>query len=66
MFGQLPRGYVDPSALASQYPSSTKPTLPDTFVVDLRNENIVATGGGAALAIGGLVALGLWLGSRRA
>jgi hypothetical protein len=61
MFGSVPPQYIDPGALGSRYPSTSKPALPDTFVApNMQRPNIdlvepVAAGGGAVVAVGLLV-----------
>lgn len=67
MFGQLPDGYVDPVVLARRYPTTTKPTLPSTFVApDVRRENypVATAAGGGLVVIGILGAIGLALAAR--
>lgn len=48
------RTYLDPSLVAGRYPSSSKPTLPATFVVpdDVRaaNSNVAGAAVGVAVA----------------
>lgn len=63
--GSLPRGYVDPSSLASLYPVTSKPTLPDDFVApDLRARNENAGAGAVVVGVAVMIGVGVWLSSR--
>jgi hypothetical protein len=67
MLAQVPAGYVDPSSLAAQYPTSAKPSLPASFVApNLTRQNVSpgAVGAGGLVVIG-LGAAALWWASSR-
>lgn len=63
--GSVPTGYVDPSSLAAQYPTTGRPTLPNDFVApDVSRQNVATTAGAGGLVVIGLGALALWWVSR--
>jgi hypothetical protein len=65
--GAVPPQYIDPSRLASLYPPSTKPSLPDSFVAPrLARENLNAPAAASGLLLGaGLLALGAYWATRK-